>query len=68
DSLFEILIEDNGRGFDPTLPGIGRNGNGLGNMRRRIENLGGQISINSASGHGTRLRIVVKVRPARWPA
>ena len=51
----EINIRDNGRGFDPaTLPDAG---NGLANMQRRMQHLGGSIRIDSQPGEGTRTNI-----------
>jgi signal transduction histidine kinase len=53
----EIILEisDDGRGFDPTgaFPGH----LGLASMRERAERLGGTLTIESAPGHGTRLRV-----------
>jgi signal transduction histidine kinase len=59
-----IEVEDDGRGFDPasispddrTLRGVGLIG-----MRERVEMLGGRLEIDSAPGHGTRVRIDVTV-------
>ncbi len=47
-----VTISDTGRGFDPDAP---RTGLGLTGMRARIEALGGQLSISSSPGNGTRL-------------
>jgi signal transduction histidine kinase len=52
----QIEIEDNGRGFEPETPGAnGRKGNGLENMRKRINSLGGQMDLTSAPLQGTQL-------------
>lgn len=58
-----IEIEDNGCGFDPGENGGGRVGNGLTNMRKRIEGLGGELRLTSASSAGTRLKMRVNVKP-----
>jgi len=50
-----ITVCDDGSGFSGGAPSTG--GRGLGNMRRRLEELGGRLSIRS--GHGTVLRFVV---------
>ena len=63
DSTVEISIEDNGRGFDPSLTPVGSKGNGLGNMRRRVETLGGRLAIQSAFGQGTKVRISSNLSP-----
>jgi len=47
-----LHIEDNGRGFDPASA---TSGNGLNNMQRRAERLGGKLFIESAPGAGTRI-------------
>jgi two-component sensor histidine kinase len=49
-------IRDNGRGFDPATV---QRGNGLTNMQRRAERLGGALRIESAPGGGTRIRLEV---------
>jgi signal transduction histidine kinase len=46
-------VEDNGRGFSPdSLPS---RGNGLRNMRERIEASGGKLNYSTASGKGCKL-------------
>jgi signal transduction histidine kinase len=51
-----IRIEDNGRGFTEST-GTTR-GNGLKNIRARLESLRGRLELNSAAGHGTRVTLV----------
>jgi signal transduction histidine kinase len=53
-SQLEILIADNGRGFDPQ--DVAR-GNGLANLRERLAGLGGDCSVESAPGKGTRVKL-----------
>jgi signal transduction histidine kinase len=54
----EILIADDGCGFDPgKTPG---RGNGLANMRARVAALGGEFGVESAPGRGTKLKILVR--------
>jgi signal transduction histidine kinase len=60
-ALVRILVEDNGRGFD-LAAAAHRKGNGLENMRKRIENLGGQFEIASAPGQGTSLKCGLKLK------
>jgi signal transduction histidine kinase len=52
-------IEDNGRGFD--LAGMKSQGNGLLNMRRRIEGMGGQFSLESKPGKGANIQFSVPI-------
>ena len=47
-----ISVEDNGHGFQPDAAG-GRSGNGLPNLRKRLEQIGGRAEVRSASGQGT---------------
>jgi signal transduction histidine kinase/ligand-binding sensor domain-containing protein len=49
---FALGIEDNGHGFDAAE--VAR-GNGLHNMRKRLEELGGRCDIESKPGGGTRV-------------
>jgi signal transduction histidine kinase/ligand-binding sensor domain-containing protein len=60
--LFQVEVQDDGRGFilTPSAPESSEH-NGLPNMRQRIENLGGQFSIQTRPGGGT----VVRIRLAR---
>ena len=60
---FELAVDDNGRGFDfiaktkPTGAAQGRvaSGNGLENIRRRLESVGGSCEIRSAPAGGTQV-------------
>jgi signal transduction histidine kinase/ligand-binding sensor domain-containing protein len=49
DERFRLVIEDNGRGFDPAAPENTRR-NGLQNMRSRIEELCGTFTIETSPG------------------
>jgi len=56
-SRLRLSIADNGRG---RAAGTGaRGGNGLANMRARLEKLGGRFEIASQPGHGTTVRFYV---------
>ena len=50
-----LTIADDGAGFDPDATGDGR---GLGNMRRRVEGLGGRFALSSGP-QGTRIVAVL---------
>lgn len=52
-----IVVEDNGRGFDPAKLPEGK-GNGLTNMKNRLHRLGGSVEILSEPGKGTRVNIL----------
>ncbi|QHV94162.1 tetratricopeptide repeat-containing sensor histidine kinase [Spirosoma endbachense] len=52
----QVLIEDNGRGFDPAQPS---QRTGQSSMKQRAEAMGGILKIHSSPGQGTRLQLVV---------
>lgn len=54
-----IRIEDDGVGFDPESP---PDGNGLGLMRRRADEIGADLKIDSRSGVGTTVELTVRIR------
>lgn len=58
DALLEIL--DNGTGFAGTRGTA--SAKGLKNLRHRIESLGGQFSVNSLPGSGTRVQVRLPMR------
>jgi len=60
-SLLTISVQDDGRGF---LPAGNLAGHGLTNMKRRLEDIGGNYSIESQPGKGTtvHMRLVIRSR------
>ena len=62
--MIEVIIEDNGVGFDPSRVSVGKNGDkgglGLAGMKERAELSGGSFFIESLPGSGTIVR-------ASWP-
>ncbi len=52
---FTLEIEDNGRGLSPGAADKGRNG--LRNMRKRLEDVGGEFSIAPGAEGGTRVSL-----------
>ena len=76
DAQLSVVIEDDGRGLPVTnssghiSPLLGtpsseasrfRGGNGLRNMRKRIEEIGGELVTGSNPNGGTRITVAVKV-------
>jgi protein-histidine pros-kinase len=61
DDAMEVSIEDNGSGLNGAA--TQSDGNGLGNMRHRVEEIGGRFNIQSESGTGTRISADLP-----WPA
>ncbi len=59
-----LSIRDNGQGFEPGVSPVGDH-NGLANMRQRAETLSADLSIHSAPGQGTEVRVVVPVNAPR---
>jgi len=57
-----VEIEDDGRGFDPSVQGEGKYG--LLGISERVEMLQGHFSIDSHVGKGTRLQVEIPVREA----
>lgn len=50
DGCLQIVVTDDGHGFDTAAP---REGMGLANLRNRLEKVGGECSIQSQPGNGT---------------
>jgi signal transduction histidine kinase len=53
-----LILEDNGRGFDPGQSEPG-SGNGLYNMRERARILGGTLNVETSPGKGTTIRVKI---------
>ena len=66
-SSFTLVVRDDGRGFSPknvvekNSTESGRSGNGLVNMRLRLEKIGGRCEIQSAPGSGTGIKFIVEL-------
>jgi signal transduction histidine kinase len=58
-----LSIEDDGVGFDPARQD--RRGLGLRNVRDRVNQLGGQIRVDSAPNAGTAVRIAIPLSQQR---
>ena len=71
DSALEIVVSDNGGGFDPSVfdpksaDAAAAAGNGLRNMYRRLADIGGRCAIDSRPGQGVTIRFVL---PLHHPA
>lgn len=65
DDKLVLMVRDNGRGFNPEAPGPQPGnpscGQGLSNMAGRAAMLGGQLTVVSALGRGTEIRLEVPV-------
>jgi signal transduction histidine kinase len=59
----ELVIRDDGKGFDPqTVPETSRKSFGLAGMRERVESLGGELTLQSQPGFGTRVMVVIPLK------
>jgi len=62
---FTLIIRDDGAGFDPaTVPERPGRGNGLKNLRQRLEKLGGHCEVHSTPGAGTEIKFTVFIPPS----
>jgi signal transduction histidine kinase len=57
ESVLQIEIEDNGNGFKNGGSEAKRAGNGLRNMRQRLEDLGGGFKVFGQPGRGTKIQL-----------
>ncbi len=65
ESHFVLRVDDDGCGFDPleSTPRAG-GGNGLANMRARLQELGGRVEIVTQPGNGTTVTFTIPFRLA----
>ena len=61
DSELCLCVEDNGKGL--TVESLRQFGNGLNNMRNRMEEIGGTFKLESTPGMGTKIRLKLKFQP-----
>jgi signal transduction histidine kinase len=59
---FRVVVEDDGIGFDPAAQPVPGHF-GLVHLRQRAEELGGQITITSTPGEGTRVELTAPMVP-----
>lgn len=65
DSALTLRVMDNGTGFDPNAAAAdGTPHYGLTSMRERAEDIGGQLTIDSSEGKGTRVEATVPLQDA----
>ncbi|MEW6157313.1 MAG: two-component regulator propeller domain-containing protein [Verrucomicrobiota bacterium] len=69
-SSFVLSIEDNGCGFKLEANGLPRpggvfssRGNGLPNLKKRFQEIGGRFELESQPDRGTRTRMVINIKP-----
>lgn len=67
DATLELVIRDDGVGFDPAVALSEASGLGLHGMQERVALLGGSVEIESQPGHGTTIRAQIPAAPAPPP-
>ena len=55
-----VMVEDNGSGFDLARM---KEGMGMGNLRERAAACGGEVNVDSRTGHGTTVTIDIPLAP-----
>ncbi len=60
DNAVCLLVQDDGRGFDPKDIGAD-GGHGLANMQARAESMGGRLTFTSEAGAGTRIVLTLPI-------
>ena len=56
--IINVLIEDNGKGFDTSVE---QNGNGLRNMQSRAREMNAELQLQSEPGMGTAINLTLKL-------
>lgn len=59
-----LVVQDNGKGFDPAMVKAGRNG--LTNMAQRMAELGGTCLVRSEPGKGCHIEFALVLKASRW--
>jgi signal transduction histidine kinase len=57
-------VHDDGKGFQPTGA---TSGNGLSNMKQRLQNIGGSCMVKSEPGKGTTVHLRLRIQPPVQP-
>ena len=60
----ELVVRDDGKGFNPDQAHASGKRHGLGNMQRRAEAMGGSLEIRSSPGQGASIRLSVHIPPS----
>ena len=62
---FKMVVADDGKGFDVDIMSANGHRNGLENMRRRAESVGGHLGVTSNSGNGARVEFELNFQTAK---
>jgi len=66
DEALQVLVEDNGCGFEVARTLVSVEHHGLGIMRERAEEMGGRLEVESHPGCGTKVRLTVPLAGKGW--
>lgn len=58
-ATLQLVMMDDGQGFDPDADEIQREGFGLNAMHERVALFGGSVDIESAPGEGAKIRVII---------
>jgi two-component system, NarL family, sensor histidine kinase DegS len=63
----EMIVGDDGQGFDPGMAAadVSKRSFGLASMRERVESLGGELTLDSQPGGGTRVIVSIPLKSGR---
>ncbi|MEL6535057.1 MAG: tetratricopeptide repeat protein [Bacteroidota bacterium] len=61
EKLLNILVQDNGRGFDPEAALARNEGMGMAGLRKRVKELDGELDIDSSPGNGATVIIDIPI-------
>jgi signal transduction histidine kinase len=65
ENRFRLLVRDDGRGLEPEVLRIGREGHfGMAGMRERAERIGGQLRVLSRPNSGTHVELTIQGKSA----
>jgi signal transduction histidine kinase len=64
DDVFNLIVEDNGVGFDVNDL-LANSGMGLHNIEARVKRMEGTFSIDSGKGKGTTINIDIPIKPVK---
>ena len=67
DGTLTVTVSDNGCGLTPDAPRGGNGADGLGNMQRRLQQLGGRCELTSGPGQGTTVTFKVPLHAVGRP-
>jgi len=69
DDCVDVIVTDDGNGFEPSAlaDGVARGHMGLAGMRERAALAGGEASVSSRPGAGTRVRVTLPLAPGAAP-